>query len=184
MSAILSAARADPPPQAFTVAGCPDINMLPAGRLDANAIKLLNLYPLPTNGASQSNFASSPNLYEHRNAFDIRVDFDLTQKDQIFFRFSYVDDPQFIPGPFGGVADGGGFQQGDPDCEILTSLPRPTPTYFRPPWSTWRGRGTTTFTPRASARRAPVPAFRRNTEFRVSRSSLKMAVFPPSRSVA
>ncbi len=30
----------------------------------------------------------------------------------MFFRFSYVDDPQYIPGPFGGVADGGSFQQG------------------------------------------------------------------------
>ena len=30
----------------------------------------------------------------------------------MFARFSYVDDPQFIPGIFGGVADGGGFQQG------------------------------------------------------------------------
>ncbi len=31
----------------------------------------------------------------------------------MFYRFSYVDDPQFIPGIFGGVADGGGFQQGN-----------------------------------------------------------------------
>ena len=30
----------------------------------------------------------------------------------MFFRFSYVDDPQFIPGIFGGIADGGAFQQG------------------------------------------------------------------------
>ena len=30
----------------------------------------------------------------------------------MFGRFSYVDDPQYIPGIFGGVADGGGFQQG------------------------------------------------------------------------
>lgn len=102
-----------PATASYSVAGCPDINMLPAGRLDANAIKLLNLYPLPTNGAYSSNFASNPNLYEHRNAFDTRVDFDITQKDQVFFRFSYVDDPQLIPGPFGGVADGGGFQEGD-----------------------------------------------------------------------
>jgi Carboxypeptidase regulatory-like domain len=98
--------------QTYTVAGC-NLNQLPAGRLDANAIKLLNLYPLPTSGSFQSNFASSPKLDEHRNAFDTRVDFDLTQKDQVFFRFSYVDDPQLIPGPFGGIADGGGFQEGD-----------------------------------------------------------------------
>jgi hypothetical protein len=100
-----------PNTQNFTLAGC-NLNQLPAGRLDANAIKLLNLYPQPTGSGLTSNFGSSPNLFEHRNAFDARVDFDITQKDQVFFRFSWVDDPQFIPGPFGGVADGGGFQQG------------------------------------------------------------------------
>jgi hypothetical protein len=96
----------------YTVTGC-NLNQLPATRLDANAIKLLNLYPLPTSNSFQSNFASNPKLDEHRNAFDTRVDFDLTQKDQVFFRFSYVDDPQLIPGPFGGIADGGGFQEGN-----------------------------------------------------------------------
>ncbi len=96
----------------FDVTAC-NLNQLPAGRLDGNAIKLLNLYPLPTSGSFQSNFGSSPKLDEHRNAFDTRVDFDVSQKDQVFFRFSYVDDPQLIPGPFGGIADGGGFQEGD-----------------------------------------------------------------------
>jgi hypothetical protein len=95
----------------YTLAAC-GLNQLPAGRLDANAIKLMNLYPAPTNSSFSTNFTSSPALYEHRNAFDTRVDFNPTEKEQIFFRFSYVDDPQFIPGIFGGVADGGGFQQG------------------------------------------------------------------------
>ncbi len=88
------------------------LNQIPANRLDPNAVKLLNLYPNPTNGALSGNFVSSPALYEHRNAFDARVDFNPAQSDQVFFRFSYVDDPQFIPGPFGGIADGGAFQQG------------------------------------------------------------------------
>jgi hypothetical protein len=96
----------------FSLAACPDLNQLPASRLDPNAIKLMNLYPAPTNGSFSTNFTSSPSLYEHRNAFDTRVDFNPTEKEQIFFRFSYVDDPQFIPGIFGGIADGGGFQQG------------------------------------------------------------------------
>src|SRR6202012_3386152 len=39
----------------FTLAGC-GLNQLPAGRLDANAIKLLNLFPLPTSGGLSSNF--------------------------------------------------------------------------------------------------------------------------------
>ncbi|HEX6496865.1 MAG TPA: TonB-dependent receptor plug domain-containing protein, partial [Acidobacteriaceae bacterium] len=89
------------------------LNQIPAARLDPNAVKLLNLYPAPTNPAQfANNFTSSPHLFEHRNQFDVRVDFNPTQKDQIFVRFSYADDPQFIPGPFGGIADGGGFQQG------------------------------------------------------------------------
>ncbi|MGB8493437.1 MAG: carboxypeptidase-like regulatory domain-containing protein [Candidatus Acidiferrum sp.] len=88
-------------------------NLIPASRLDPNAIKLLNLYPLPTTSSLFSNFASSPALFEHRNSFDTRMDYNLNEKNQIFFRFSYVDDPQFIPGIFGGIADGGAFQQGN-----------------------------------------------------------------------
>jgi len=88
------------------------LNNINPARLDQNAIKLLNLYPNPTSGGIASNFASSPTLFEHRNSFDSRLDVNFTQKDQLFFRFSYVDDPQYIPGPFGGVADGGSFQQG------------------------------------------------------------------------
>ncbi len=40
---------------AYTLTACPDLNVLPAGRLDANAIALLNLYPAPTNGSLFSN---------------------------------------------------------------------------------------------------------------------------------
>jgi hypothetical protein len=98
----------------FTVAGC-GLNIIPAGRLDAHAMALLNLYPNPTTdavGSLFSNFANSPKLFEHSNSFDTRMDINFNEKNQLFFRFSLVDDPQFIPGIFGGVADGGGFQQG------------------------------------------------------------------------
>jgi Carboxypeptidase regulatory-like domain/TonB dependent receptor len=89
------------------------LNIIPTNRLDPNAISLLNLYPTPTSGGISSNFANSPKLFEHRNAFDARMDVNFDEKDNVFYRFSYVDDPNFIPGIFGGVADGGGFQQGD-----------------------------------------------------------------------
>ncbi len=95
----------------YTAAAC-GLNLIPASRLDPNAIALLNLYPSPTNGSIASNFATSPKLFEHRNSFDARMDANINEKNQLFFRFSLVDDPQFIPGIFGGVADGGGFQQG------------------------------------------------------------------------
>src|SRR3984957_16465282 len=95
----------------FTLTGC-NLNMIPADRLDPNAIKLLNLYPNPTTSKLFGNYGNSPGLFEHRNAFDSRLDINFSQKDQVFYRFSYVDDPQFIPGIFGGIADGGAFQQG------------------------------------------------------------------------
>ncbi len=98
---------------AYSTSTCATLNQIPAGRLDANAIALLNLYPNPTSSALFSNYANSPKLFEHRNAFDTRVDLNLSDKNQLFYRFSYVDDPDFIPGIFGGVADGGGFQQGN-----------------------------------------------------------------------
>ena len=100
----------------FTLAGCGLNNLsgaAAAGRLDANAINLLKLYPNPTSGGLSNNFTNSPKLFEHRNSFDSRLDANFNEKNQLFFRFSLVDDPQFIPGIFGGVADGGGFQQGN-----------------------------------------------------------------------
>ena len=110
---------------AFGTAGCPlsttnfsgqtancFLNHIDPTRFDSNAIKLLNLFPAPTSPGIANNFASSRPLYEHRNSFDTRMDVNFGQKDQAFFRFSYVDDPQFIPGIFGGIADGGAFQQG------------------------------------------------------------------------
>jgi hypothetical protein len=95
----------------FTLAGC-NLNIIPAGRIDPNAIKLLNLFPAPTTGSVFSNFTASPAISEKRNAFDTRLDLNISDKNQVFARFSYVDDPEFIPGIFGGVADGGGFQEG------------------------------------------------------------------------
>jgi hypothetical protein len=97
---------------AGNVTAC-QLNQIPAGRLDANAVALMNLYPNPTTSALFNNFANSPKLYEHSNKFDIRMDANFNEKNQAFFRFDYVDDPQFIPGLFGGIADGGAFQQGN-----------------------------------------------------------------------
>ena len=70
-------------------AGTCGLNHLPAGRVDPTAIPLLNLYPDPTNSSPNNNFASSPKLYEHENTFDTRFDYNPTEKEQIFFRFSY-----------------------------------------------------------------------------------------------
>jgi hypothetical protein len=99
-------------PTTISLASCPGVNILPGGRVDPAAVTLLNLFPAPTSGGVSSNFASSPETTQNRNAFDIRGDYNISAKDQVFLRYSYVDNPEFFPGPFGGVADGGAFQDG------------------------------------------------------------------------
>jgi len=94
----------------YTVSACPDLNVLPAARIDPNAVKLLQLFPAPNSGLGS--YETSPALFEHSNEFDTREDFNPDAGNQVFARFSYSDDPQFIPGPFKGIADGGAFQQG------------------------------------------------------------------------
>jgi len=97
------------------------LNQIPANRIDPNALKLLALFPAATltNGSNQAtnpiiayNEATNPVLIENRVAYDARMDWNKSDKDQVFGTFSYVSDPQFIPAPFKGIADGGAFQQG------------------------------------------------------------------------
>ncbi len=95
------------PPTTKNYAGC-NLNQIAAGRQVTNAAKILALYPSTASGE----FNADPKIYEHRNQFDIRGDYNIASSDQVFVRFSYSDDPVFYPGPFGGVADGGGFQNG------------------------------------------------------------------------
>jgi hypothetical protein len=102
-----------PGTKVYTLATCGDLNMLPANRIDQNAVKILQLYPAANAGSAPlATYQASPALFEHANQFDTREDFNPDDKNQIFGRFSYSDDPEFIPGPFKGVADGGAFQQG------------------------------------------------------------------------
>jgi hypothetical protein len=87
-------------------------NILPSSRIDPNAIKLLNLYPAPNNSGLFNNYATNPVLRNDVNQFDIRVDENFSEKDSIFARVSYSDNPAFFPGPFPGIADGGSFSSG------------------------------------------------------------------------
>ena len=104
--------------------------------------------PCPLTGAQFSNFTELPELSEHRNAFDTRLDLNLSEKNQLFYRFSYVDDPQFIPGIFGGVADGGGFQEGNQTALAQQSALAWT-SVFSPTMVNVARAGSITFTPRA-----------------------------------
>lgn len=88
-------------------------NLIPAGRLDSNAVKLLSLYPAPTSPGLLNNFSVNRKNTTDTNAFDVRLDQYFSEKDQAFLRYSYSHSPSHFPGPFTGYADGGGFANGD-----------------------------------------------------------------------
>ena len=129
--------------------------------------------------STTANFTSSPNLFQHSNHFDTRVDFNPNEKDQIFLRFSYADDPQYIPG----LWRHSGWRllpAGHPDREIRPGRRWPRPTCSPRTRSTWPARV------RPPSHHALRPggqhhwAFRRNTESRTFRRWLRTAAFPPS----
>jgi hypothetical protein len=87
-------------------------NTICANRLDPNAIKLLQLFPTPTAPGLFSNYSSDPIGSTNVNQFDVRIDQNFSDKDQVFARYSFFDSPTYSPGPFTGYADGGGFNNG------------------------------------------------------------------------
>lgn len=90
-------------------------NVLPAGRMNQNALALMKLYPAPTNPGILNNFNVNRNNIDDTNAFDFRVDYNIGQRDQLFGRYSFAQISRFRPPPFEGVADGGGFGNGTED---------------------------------------------------------------------
>ncbi|MBA3442870.1 MAG: carboxypeptidase regulatory-like domain-containing protein [Pyrinomonadaceae bacterium] len=90
-------------------------NRIPANRLNPNAIKLFNLYPAENSiqlGTAGNNYVANRSLRDDRNQFDVRIDHDFSDRDRIFGRYSFANFDIFRPGPFEGVADGGGFGDG------------------------------------------------------------------------
>jgi len=88
-------------------------NIIPASRLDPNAIKLMQLYPAPTQGGLYNNYNVNRGSSNDINAVDGRLDQYFSEKDQLFMRYSWSHNPSFLPGPFTGIADGGGFSNGN-----------------------------------------------------------------------
>lgn len=81
-------------------------NQVPANRIDPVAARLLSLFPLPNLPGQLNNFARNAGLLDDNDNYDGRVDWDPTSRDLLFVRFSYSNRARFIPGYFGGIADG------------------------------------------------------------------------------
>lgn len=93
------------------VAGHPS-NVIPTARIDPLGQRLIDLFPLPNASGLGYNFLSNPVLTQTQNQGDVRVDQIFSSKDSAFYRFSESQSPSFIPSPFPGIADGGGFFDG------------------------------------------------------------------------
>jgi len=82
------------PFQPVTIDGVSTPNVIPAGRIDAAALKYFNAFPTPnnTNGSIGSNYDVDPSQIQRFDDFDVRLDFKATEKDSLFARYSYGQD--------------------------------------------------------------------------------------------
>ncbi len=90
-------------------------NIFPAGLIDPLAARLSALFPAGTVNINGFNYLAEPKKSLNQNNFDIRIDHRIGSKDSIFGRFSYEDQPSFIPSTFNNALDGGAFQDGYQD---------------------------------------------------------------------
>ena len=87
-------------------------NIIPASRMNPNAVKLLNLYPEANLPGLVGNYAANLAARTNVNSMDARVDYNWSEKDQTFGRYSLGQRASVRPGPFPGLGDGGGFNDG------------------------------------------------------------------------
>ncbi len=73
---------------------------LPSYYLNPIGVAIAALYPLPNRNVPGANYVSSPSQFDNQNHFDVRVDHAIGHADNLFFRYSFVDDRFFDP--FGG----------------------------------------------------------------------------------
>jgi outer membrane receptor protein involved in Fe transport len=97
---ILSSAVRDP------LTGLPfPNNTIPAERIDPVSAQLMNLFPLP-NASGANNYFRTANTTDDAQRYLIRSDFHASTSDNIFARYYQSNRDRFIPGNFGGIADG------------------------------------------------------------------------------
>lgn len=89
-----------------------NLNQLPSGRLDPNAIKLAQLYPAQNKSGLANNYFASPKTPENVNQYDIRIDESWREHDTIFGVFDWSDLTESVPNRLPGIADGGNFGTG------------------------------------------------------------------------
>ena len=100
-------------PGAFNANGSFINNQIPAACLDPLAQKVLGILPaaniVPGSGAlNVSNFLRSPGIVDDTDSYTARVDWQANSQNSVFVRYTFSDRFRYVPGQFGGIADGTG----------------------------------------------------------------------------
>ncbi|MBV9083692.1 MAG: carboxypeptidase regulatory-like domain-containing protein, partial [Acidobacteriaceae bacterium] len=82
-------------------------NQIPANLLDAAAMRFFKLLPAPTSSGATNNFTFNPALTQTTDQFDVRIDQNLAASDHLFFRYSYDNSNQVVPGTLPAVNTSG-----------------------------------------------------------------------------
>ncbi len=93
-------------------------NQIPQGRLDTNAIKLLQLFPAANLSGVENNYQTTTLNTTSQTTFDVRIDQHFDEHNQMFGRYSYIHNTQQVPPPFTGVADGGAYGDGTQKWDV------------------------------------------------------------------
>jgi hypothetical protein len=82
-------------------------NMIPATSISPVATAIMNLFPQPTVvGAELNNYFRNADLTDNTNRFSTRVDWQASDKDSVFTRYTWSTRDRNSPGLFPGLADG------------------------------------------------------------------------------
>ena len=96
----------------YTTVPVANLDHLPAGRIDPNAVKLLGLYPAQTRAGFINNWVA-PRTYDLTiNQYDLRVDSTLNQNNIIWGVWDVYDALEIQPGILPGFAQGANYGAG------------------------------------------------------------------------
>jgi len=84
-------------------------NKIPSNLFDSVGSALMSIYPTPNANGSGYNYVNEPVRVLNETKFDARVDETLTDKDNLFARFSYDQAFSFVPGGAPGLAEANPF---------------------------------------------------------------------------
>ncbi len=93
-------------------------NTIPASRLDPIAVKAASFLPLPLTGSATANYVYASPQYSNPSRWDFRIDHILSEKQNVYFRFSKQDTDSSVqsnlpPDAKGNYYTGGGAQNSD-----------------------------------------------------------------------